>query len=66
MEIDSEDMNFWEMRGEIGSNNYTADVVRRQKTGLEEGKDEDNVAERRLLVGRVYLSLMDFYGRIII
>jgi hypothetical protein len=66
MEIDSEDMNFWEMRSEIGSNNYTADVLRRQKTGLQEGKEEDNIGERRLLVARVYLSLMDFYGRIII
>jgi hypothetical protein len=66
MEIDSEDMNFWEMRAEIGPNNYTSDVLRRQKTALEEGKDEDNIGERRLLVARVYLSLMDFYGRIII
>jgi hypothetical protein len=44
------------MRGEIGPNNYTSDVVRRQKTGLEEGKEEeDNIAKRRLLVARIYL-----------
>jgi hypothetical protein len=40
------------MRGEIGPNNYTSDVVRRQKTGLEE---EDNIGKGRLLVARVYL-----------
>jgi hypothetical protein len=45
-------MDFWQMRGEIGPTNYTADIVRRQKTALEE---EDNIGERRLIVGRVYL-----------
>ncbi|MDQ3838209.1 MAG: hypothetical protein M3297_02960 [Thermoproteota archaeon] len=56
-EIDPEDMDYWQMRGEISPTNYTADIVRRQKTAIEkeEEDDEDNLSERRLLVGRVYL-----------
>jgi hypothetical protein len=40
------------MSGKIQPTDYTADIVRRQKTGAEE---EDNIGERRLMVGRVYL-----------
>jgi hypothetical protein len=55
-EIDPEDMDYWQIRGEIDPTNYTADIVRRQKTGIEkEEVDEDDLSERRLLVGRVYL-----------
>jgi hypothetical protein len=55
-EIDPEDMDYWQMRGEISPTNYTADIVRRQRTGTEkEEDDEDNLSERRLLVGRVYI-----------
>jgi hypothetical protein len=55
-EIDPEDMDYWQIRGEIGPTNYTADIVRRQKMEVEkEEDDEDNLSERRLLVGRVYL-----------
>jgi hypothetical protein len=58
-EIDLEDMDFWQMGGEVEPTNYTADIVRRQKTGLgeeeEEEDDEDKIGERRLMVGRVYL-----------
>jgi hypothetical protein len=51
-EIDPEDMDLWQMSGKIQPTDYTADIVRRQKTGAEE---EDNIGERRLMVGRVYL-----------
>jgi hypothetical protein len=45
-EIDPEDMDFWQMRGEIQPTNYTADIVRRQKTGLgEEGEEENKIGE---------------------
>ena len=55
-EIDPEDMDYWQIRGEIGPTNYTADIVRRQKMEVEKEEDgEDNLSERRLLVGRVYL-----------
>jgi hypothetical protein len=55
-EIDPEDMDFWQMRGKIQPTDYTADIVRRQKTGAEEEEEEeDNIGERRLMVGRVYL-----------
>ena len=55
-EIDSEDMDYWQIRGEIGPTNYTADIVRRQKMEVEKEEDgEENLSERRLLVGRVYL-----------
>lgn len=54
-EIDPEDMDYWQLRGEIDPTNYTADIVRRQKTGIEKEVDEDDLSERRLLVGRVYL-----------
>jgi hypothetical protein len=55
-EIDPEDMDYWQIRGEIDPTNYTADIVRRQKTGIEkEEDDEDDLGERRLLGGRVYL-----------
>jgi hypothetical protein len=54
-EIDPEDLDYWQNRGEIGPTNYTADIVRRQKMEVEKEDDEDNFSERRLLVGRVYL-----------
>ena len=56
-EIDREDMDYWQLRGEVGPTNYTADILRIQKTALDTDKeiDEENEAERRLLVGRVYL-----------
>ncbi|HEU4445281.1 MAG TPA: hypothetical protein VFR94_11460 [Nitrososphaeraceae archaeon] len=54
-EIDPEDLDYWQIRGEIGPTNYTADIVRRQKMEVENEDDEDNLSERRLLVGRVYL-----------
>jgi hypothetical protein len=55
-EIDPEDLDYWQIKGEIGPTNYTADIVRRQKIEVEkEEDDEDNLSERRLLVGRVYL-----------
>jgi hypothetical protein len=56
-EIDSEDLDYWQLKGEIGPTNYTADIVRRQKTEIEKEEDneDDDVIEKRLLVGRVYL-----------
>jgi hypothetical protein len=56
-EIDSEDLDYWQLKGEIGPTNYTADIVRRQKTEIEKDEDneDDDVTERKLLVGRVYL-----------
>ena len=54
-EIDPEDLDYWQIKGEIGPTNYTADIVRRQKMEVENEDDEDNLSERRLLVGRVYL-----------
>ena len=55
-EIDPEDLDYWQIKGELGPTNYTADIVRRQKMGVDKVEDdEDNLSERRLLVGRVYL-----------
>ena len=57
-EIDREDMDYWQLRGEVGPTNYTADILRIQKTAVDvdiEIDEEENEAERRLLVGRVYL-----------
>lgn len=57
-EIDKEDMDYWQLRGEVGPTNYTADILRIQKTAVDvdiEIDEEENEAERRLLVGRVYL-----------
>jgi hypothetical protein len=54
-EIDSEDLDYWQLKGEIGPTDYTADIVRRQKTQVEKDDEDDDVTERKLLVGRVYL-----------
>ena len=60
-EIDREDMDYWQLRGEVDPTNYTADILRIQKTAVDvdnidtEEEEEVNEAERRLLVGRVYL-----------
>lgn len=60
-EIDREDMDYWQMRGEVGPTNYTADILKIEKMAVDgngvgegEGEEEDE-RERRLLVGRVYL-----------
>src|SRR5215213_8101047 len=60
-EIDREDMDYWQLRGEVGPTNYTADILRIQKTAvdvdnIEIEEDTEDEAERRLLVGRVYLG----------
>ena len=59
-EIDREDMDYWQLRGEVGPTNYTADILRIQKTAvdvdnIEIDEEEEDAGERRLLVGRVYL-----------
>src|SRR5919106_5445622 len=56
-EIDIEDMDYWQLRGEVGPTNYTADILRIQKVEIdadleiEEEENEENEGERRLLVG---------------
>lgn len=59
-EIDREDLDYWQLRGEVGPTNYTADIIRIEKTKIdcnevEELEEEDDKGERRLLAGRVYL-----------
>lgn len=59
-EIDREDLDYWQLRGEVGPTNYTADIIRIEKTKIdcnevEELEEEDDNGERRLLAGRVYL-----------
>jgi hypothetical protein len=56
-EIDREDMDYWQLRGEVSPTNYTADILRIQKTAVDMDIeiDEENQAEQRFLVGRVYL-----------
>ena len=59
-EIDREDLDYWQLRGEVGPTNYTADIIRIEKTKIdcnevEELEEEDDDGERRLLAGRVYL-----------
>ncbi|MPZ08226.1 MAG: hypothetical protein GEU26_17730 [Nitrososphaeraceae archaeon] len=55
-EIDREDMDYWQLRGEVGPTNYTADILRIQKMAVDGDIEiEEEEAERRLLVGRVYL-----------
>lgn len=59
-EIDREDLDYWQLRGEVSPTNYTADILRIEKTKIngnevEELEEEDDEGERRLLVGRVYL-----------
>lgn len=53
-------MDYWQLRGEVGPTNYTADILRIQKIAVDgdieiEEEDEEEEAERRLLVGKVYL-----------
>ena len=53
-EIDREDMDYRQLRGEVDPTNYTADVLRIQKMAVDvdieiEEEDEEE-AERRLLV----------------
>ncbi|MDW0282207.1 MAG: hypothetical protein QN720_06865 [Nitrososphaeraceae archaeon] len=59
-EIDREDLDYWQLRGEVGPTNYTADIIRIEKTKIdcnevEELEEEDDKGEKRLLAGRVYL-----------
>ena len=60
-EIDREDLDYWQLRGEVGPTNYTADILRIQKVEIdadleiEAEENGENEGERRLLVGRVYL-----------
>jgi hypothetical protein len=59
-EIDPEDLDYWQLRGEVGPTNYTADIIRIEKTKIdcnevEELEEEDEKGEKRLLAGRVYL-----------
>ena len=59
-EIDREDLDYWQLRGEVGPTNYTAEKIRKEKTKIdcnevEELEEEDDNGERRLLAGRVYL-----------
>lgn len=59
-EIDREDLDYWQLRGEVGPTNYTADIIRIEKTKIdcnevEELEEEDDKGERRMLAGRVYL-----------
>jgi hypothetical protein len=50
-------MDYWQLRGEVGPTNYTADILRIQKTAVDMDIEieEENQAEQRFLVGRVYL-----------
>jgi hypothetical protein len=59
-EIDREDLDYWQLRGEVRPTNYTADIIRIEKTKIDcnevkELEEEDYKGERRLLAGRVYL-----------
>ena len=59
-EIDREDLDYWQLRGEVGPTNYTADIIRIEKTKidcneLEELEEEDDKADRRLLAGMICL-----------
>ena len=59
-EIDREDLDYWQLRGEVGPTIYTADIIRIEKTKIdcnevEELEEEDDKGEKRLLAGRVYL-----------
>jgi hypothetical protein len=59
-EIDREDLDYWQLRGEVGPTNYTADIIRIEKTKIdcnevEELEEEDDKGEKRLLACRVYL-----------
>ena len=59
-EIDREDLDYWQLRGEVGPTNYTADIIRIEKTKIdcnevEELEEEDDKGEKRFLAGRVYL-----------
>jgi hypothetical protein len=56
----TEDMDYRQLRGEVGPANYTADILRIQKMAVDgdieiEEDEEEEEAKRRLLVGRVYL-----------
>lgn len=33
-EIDREDLDYWQLRGEVGPTNYTADIIRIEKTKM--------------------------------
>lgn len=53
-------MDYRQLRGEVGPANYTADILRIQKMAVDGDieiveDEEEEEAERRLLVGRVYL-----------
>ena len=59
-EIDREDLDYWQLRGEVGPTNYTADIIRIEKTKIggnevEELDEEEDNCDNRLLEGRVYL-----------
>lgn len=59
-EIDPEDLDNWQLTGEVGPTNYTADIIRIEKTKIdcnevEELEEEDEKGERTLLEGKVYL-----------
>jgi hypothetical protein len=46
-EIDREDLDYWQLRGEVGPTNYTADIIRIEKTKIdcnevEELEEEDD------------------------
>lgn len=52
-EIDREDMDYRQLRGEVGPTNYTADVLRIQKMAVDvdiEIEEDEEEAERRLLL----------------
>jgi hypothetical protein len=56
-EIDREDLDYWQLRGEVRPTNYTADIIRIEKTKIdcnevEELEEEDDKGERRLLAGQ--------------
>lgn len=57
----TEDLDYRQLRGEVGPTNYTADIRRIQKMAVDGDIEiEEEEAERRLLEGYIYDDLFDW------